>query len=165
MSKALNKVVRIGKGASGNVFCNIKFVDGRLSITGVEGPKRNGDCVGGCGQIDMHPWGITQYAPGWSPELEAQFREVWGAHHLNDMQAGSPAQRAFLKVNPITDRLNHYEASCAALEAADLNPDPNYLHNGKPYRYGSAWLKMDVPAEVVAFLEALPDTDITPAWV
>lgn len=33
------------------------------------------------------------------------------------------------------------------------------------YRYGSAWLKEEVPAEVLAFLESLPETDKTPAWV
>lgn len=33
------------------------------------------------------------------------------------------------------------------------------------YKYGSAWLKEDVPEEVINFLKALPDTKITPAWV
>ena len=33
------------------------------------------------------------------------------------------------------------------------------------YRYGSEWLKEELPGEVIEFLESLPDTDITPAWV
>lgn len=33
------------------------------------------------------------------------------------------------------------------------------------YKYGHAWKKEEVPADVIAWLEALPDTDITPAWV
>lgn len=33
------------------------------------------------------------------------------------------------------------------------------------YEYGSAWKREELPADVVAFLEALPDTDKTPAWV
>jgi hypothetical protein len=33
------------------------------------------------------------------------------------------------------------------------------------YKYGSAWLKEAVPADVLEFLRALPNTDITPAWV
>ena len=32
------------------------------------------------------------------------------------------------------------------------------------YKYGSAWLHEDVPADVLAFLAALPETDVTPAW-
>lgn len=33
------------------------------------------------------------------------------------------------------------------------------------YKYGSAWKREEVPAEVLAFLESLPDSTITPAWV
>jgi len=33
------------------------------------------------------------------------------------------------------------------------------------YKYGSAWLKEEVPQEVLDFLVALPDTDKIPAWV
>jgi hypothetical protein len=67
------------------------------------------------------------------------------------MQAGSPAQTAFLEDNPIKQR-DHYTAATKALEAAELNPDPNYLHEGKPYKYGSAWLFVEVPDEVLHYL-------------
>lgn len=33
------------------------------------------------------------------------------------------------------------------------------------YKYGSAWRRVEVPADVIAFLESLPDTDKQPAWV
>ena len=33
------------------------------------------------------------------------------------------------------------------------------------YKYGSQWLREDLPADVIRFLESLPETDITPAWV
>ena len=33
------------------------------------------------------------------------------------------------------------------------------------HKYGNAWLKMDVPEDVLDFLKSLPDTDKTPAWV
>ena len=33
------------------------------------------------------------------------------------------------------------------------------------YKYGSAWLHEDVPADVITWLFALPDTDVQPAWV
>lgn len=33
------------------------------------------------------------------------------------------------------------------------------------YKYGTKWNRVELPEEVVSFLESLPDTDITPAWV
>ena len=33
------------------------------------------------------------------------------------------------------------------------------------YKYGSAWLKEDVPEDVLEFLRGLPDTKVRPAWV
>lgn len=33
------------------------------------------------------------------------------------------------------------------------------------YKYGTEWRKVDVPAEVLAFLHGLPEADRTPAWV
>jgi hypothetical protein len=33
------------------------------------------------------------------------------------------------------------------------------------YKYGSAWLFEEVPSDVLAWLAALPDTRIIPAWV
>lgn len=56
----------------------------RLSITGVEGPMRNGGCLGACGQIDMHPWEFTSYAPGWDAESVQKLRDIWKRYHLND---------------------------------------------------------------------------------
>lgn len=158
------KILRVGTSPSGDVFIKIEFADGKLSITGVEGPMRNGNASGSCGQINMSEWDISEYAPGFDRDVELKLREIWDQWHLNEMQAGSPAQMAFLKANPITDRLNHYTKACQALAAAGLNPDPNYLHNHKPYRYGSAWLSVEVPEDVLVWLQALPDTDKTPAW-
>lgn len=83
---------------------------------------------------------------------------LWRHWHLNDMRAGSPAQEAWLEANPIKPVYpqSYYELACEALAAAGLNPDPTYLHEGKPhaYAYGSAWLKREIPADVVAEIEA-----------
>lgn len=164
----MNKIVRIGKyeGTPHNLFCHINLTDGKLSITGVEGPKRNGGCHGACGQVVMHPWEITEYAPGWDAASVEMFSTVWERWHLNDMVAGSPAQMEFLRANPVKAVYpeNHYDKAIAALTAAGLQPDPNYIHNGKPYRYGSAWLREELPQDVIDFLASLPETDMTPAW-
>ena len=33
------------------------------------------------------------------------------------------------------------------------------------YKYGSAWLREEVPDEVLRFLRGLPGTDMEPAWI
>ena len=162
----MNKVVCIGLARPPytkrgyRVYCNIKFEDGHLSFSGVEGPLPNGNARGSCGQIIMSEWDIAKYAKGWSAELEAKFRAVWERWHLNDMRAGTPAQEAWLRENPINAVYpeNHYEKACEALAAVGLNPDNRY-------KYGSKWLFEEVSQDVLDFLQALPDSEITPAWI
>ena len=165
---AFTKVVRIGLGVYGNVFCNIQYKDkkghGVLSITGVEGPMRDGDAKGSCGQIIMGGWDIKAYAPGWTALLDQQFQEVWNRWHLNDMNAGSAVQEAYLRNNPIPKAdyaypKSHYDVASKVLANVGLNPD------AEGYRYGSKWKHEDVPETVLAFLLSLPDTDVQPAWV
>jgi hypothetical protein len=47
------------------------------------------------------------------------------------------------------------------------HPD-GYLSKPCPicgYKYGSEWRKVEVPADVLEFLQGLPRSDVTPAWV
>ena len=172
----IEKVIFPGVNSHGdNVFCKIKFKDGKLSITGVEGPKRNGDANGSCGQIAMgyfhrnpahndsrysNPTRIVTFQQGWSEKLWLDFLEVWNDWHLNDMVAGSPSQEAFLEANPIpAGTLDHYSVACARLKDAGLNPDAN------GYLYGHALNRVEVPEDILAFILALPATTIAPAWV
>src|SRR3990167_3560357 len=95
-----NKTIRIGKDAdSHNIFCKIEYKDHVLSISGVIGPKKNGNAAGSCGQIVMgflgHEETITP-APGWDMGTIVKFFKIWDKWHLNDMQAGSPRQTAWL---------------------------------------------------------------------
>lgn len=162
----MEKVVRIGTaktygGRSYSIYCKIEYKDGKLSITGVEGPTSGGNALGSCGQIVMHEWDVATYAPGWNKELEEKFRTVWERWHLNNMRAGTPAQSAHLR--NIKDRYpgypkSHYEWALEELGKVGLNSD-----NG--YKYGSAWLKEEVPQSVIDFLWSLPDSDKTPAWI
>jgi hypothetical protein len=124
------------------------LANGRFSMSAeILQPSRNDSyCCGQC--VDT----VAAYFPD---DAKAQrMVAIWRDWHLNDMCAGSPAQAAFLKANPIEDRLNYYTTACAALDLAGLNPDPGYLHNGQPYKYGSAWLKRDLPADVIAEIES-----------
>lgn len=154
------------------MFAKIEYTDGKLSISGAIGPKRNGDAYGSCGQFIMcfkeYDWRghttLADIAPNknWTPELVKEFFDIWGRWHLNDMRAGSPDQEEFLRNNPINDALDHYTKACKALADAGLNPDPNYGN----YKYGSQWLKEPVPDEILQKLMNLPtNLPYSPAWV
>lgn len=135
-----------------SVFVTVAYTDGRLSLSGVEGPTANGDALGSSGQCS--DLAVVDYAPGWTAEMVDRLRAEWERWHLNDMRAGSPAQEAWLRANPVkaTYPESHYDKASEALAAAGLNPDGGY-------RYGSAWLTEEVPADVLAWLQALPDSD------
>jgi len=95
----MDKVVLLGTTPYASttipIFCRIEYKEGNLSITGVEGPKKNGNCLGGCGQIvdNLVPAEI-QPSKGWTQELIEEFIAVWKLWHLNDMRAGCEHQRA-----------------------------------------------------------------------
>lgn len=77
-----------------------------------------------------------------------QFKEIyrlWKLYHLNGFHAGSPKQEEFLKNNPTND----YTEACKKLEEVGLLIDNSYLHKGEPYKYGTAWLFQEIPAEDV----------------
>lgn len=152
----IEKIVRLGVTDGGDVFCRLTLADGRLSITGVVGPKRNGDCRGSCGQIVM---GLSapdiKPAPGWDEASIGAFFAHWKRWHLNDMRAGTPAQEMFLRLHKVG---GGYEERLEALTAAGLNPDNGYV-------YGSRWLTEDLPAWMPEYIESLPVADKEPAWV
>lgn len=157
--------VNIGRTYPVPLFCTIEYDDGRLSISGVEGPKDNGDCFGSSGQIVFHQWDFAEYDDGFDAETVKRFREIWEQWHLNDMQAGSPDQTKYLDSlgNDFRGKGfdSHYSWACEVLADAGLQPDPNFLHNDKPYSYGSAWLRTEVPNDVLEWLQSLPEAHVT----
>lgn len=155
---AFEKIIRVGKKAdTGNTFVKIEWDGKRLSLTGVEGPKSNGDCRGSCGQIVDGLNGFAELAPGFTVETVNRLRETWKRWHLNDMRAGSPEQMEWLRANPVTYKypVSQYAAATKALDDAGLNP--------QGARYGSKWWHEDVPTAIIEWLVSLPDTDIKPA--
>jgi hypothetical protein len=209
-----------GNGHRYSVFIDVRWdaAKGSLSISGVEGPKGDGDAVGSCGQIVMSPW--DAYAPVDGIDL-SRLREVWERWHLNDMRAGCEHQRAMgwggeeislyhyklnsetlsaqhalsrraeeqlkefgeMRLTPDEHRLIKLKWKVTTDGDADRGPDPEAYElesiekklagwvyprehpRGvlcKPcpvcgYTYGSAWLREDVPDDVLEFLQALPD--------
>ena len=119
----------------------------------------DGDKFSMCGQIGRgnrcHTAGqcIDEIANAFPLNTTIQdMREIWKRWHLNDMKAGSPQQRKHLESFPEDiwrdSHNSHYEWACDILEEADLLHDKNFIHNDEPYRYGSAWLKEEIPLEV-----------------
>lgn len=186
----MKKTVRIGslKGY-GNVYCKIEFENEKLSISGVMGPLNNGNCRGGCGQINMEfehrnpednddryrerikPTEFT-FAPGWDSEKWLDFLDVWKRWHLNDMRPRCEHQKDWGKKKLTVSRSSMFDDCKTEVKLSGWvypkeHPEGELT---KPcpvcgYEYGSAWLKEEVPVEVIAFLQSLPETDMTPAWV
>lgn len=82
------KIIHVGTCEFGRIFCKIVFNNGHLSITGVIGPRSNGD-ANACGQLNEMLKGveIKKWAPGWDEFLFHNFLYVWDNWHLNDMRA------------------------------------------------------------------------------
>lgn len=163
----INKIFKVGYVLeySGKrpvyVFC--KYDGKRLSLSGVIGPKRNGDAYGSCGQIKDYLDIIDHFCGEWDKSSCDFLADIWNRYHLNDMHAGTIAQE-----NCIDDYLKKwgdrydYNLACEILEASGLLYDDGY-------KYGSAWLFRPVPQTAIKWLEALPDdTDkllsVAPVW-
>lgn len=90
------KVVRIGTVMVGtftaDLFCKVAWDGSRLSMTGVEGPTKDGNAIGGCGQLSR-PEKVAKFAKGWDEEKMSMFFAVWHKWHLNDMRASCEHQR------------------------------------------------------------------------
>lgn len=126
-----------------DAFVEIKYENGKLSLHGVIGPMESGNCRGSCGQcLDKIKAGIPK-AP-WTREMVDKLYDIWSRWHLNDMRAGCEHQRALGWKG----------------ESFIAKPCPVC-----GYKYGTAWLKEEVPANVIKWLFSLPDSEIKPAWI
>ena len=76
-----------------------------------------------------------------------QIVHFWKLYHLNDMKAGDSEQEKAVK-EYTKDHKYNYDEVCKYLESKNL-----LVHNG--YRYGTAWLKEDIPAEDIEAIERL----------
>lgn len=87
--------VELWEGKRASLFVCIEHKAGKLSLTAVEGPKANGDCLGSCGQADS---GLVSesLAPGdgWTRDMATQLWQYWQDWHLNDMRAYSLEMKA-----------------------------------------------------------------------
>lgn len=107
------------------------------------------------GQIQDHIPILQPYIfnKGWDTDKLNELIKIWNRWHLNNLRAGSPDQEAALRNTKITG--DFYPQALAYLKNLGLHPDPNCLVDGKPYSYGSRWLKEELPEEVIKYLESL----------
>ena len=170
--KNFKKTVNLGKGVNGTIYVTIELTNNNLSISGVEGPTFNGNCLGSCGQIkDVVKNNLTELAPGFTQKDIDTLLGIWELYHLNNMQAGCEHQRALdWKFKPIdpSKPLNTYgkhfdgqKVSCANMLIWVSEKEHPQGLLGKPcpicgHKYGTKWLRIEVPAEVLQWLKDLP---------
>lgn len=160
--------VLVGRSATegGALYVSVKVEhrDGyaRLSITGHTSYSA-GQCTDMLRADDIEP------APGLTLADLRKLADLWDHWHLNDMQAGCSHQRA------IADKLGKsaHDVFITANTSREVDasgiarvtgyyghgPDGKQVSRARTvcpicsYSYGSAWLREDVPADVLAFLE------------
>lgn len=86
-----------------------------------------------------------------------QFMEIyrlWKLYHLNDMHAGTIEQEK--AIEDWESKGNHYDytSACDYLKSVGLY---EVEYNGKPYKYGHAWLYWDIPEYDLKVIQALFD--------
>ena len=172
--KNFNKLICPGKTDDGNLFIEIKLKDGNLSLSGVIGPLRNGDCKGSCGQISEHLKEITSFFDSWDTDKVKKLYDIWEEWHLNDLQAGCEHQRSEkwenIRINPEELPNSHANMDEKGILASWVYPKdhPSGLLT-KPcpicgYKYGTAWLKKEVPEDVLMWLNKLEETNKNYPW-
>ena len=77
-----------------------------------------------------------------------KIQSIWKRWHLNDMRAGTPKQEEFVRGWLLTNKYD-YTRVCEALEAVGLLVDDGY-------KYGTSWLKEEVPTDILRYLFTLP---------
>ena len=82
--------------------------------------------------------------------IPVELYDIWLDWHLNDMQAGTPAQTKALKEKFGRSGFNYpdYTEQCKYLESIGLLVDGEY-------KYGTKWLGQELPQSVVTYLENL----------
>ena len=115
-----------------------------LSIIGMMGDA--------AGQIykDIRRAECFNFRSGWTQEKLDKLLDVWEAYHLNDLQAGTPEQMEILRswFETVKYPENTYDGQLRQLDKHGMR-----THNG--HVYGTKWLYLPIPADVLEFLHSL----------
>ena len=104
------------------------------------------------GQIykDIRRAECFNFRSGWTQEKLDKLLDVWEAYHLNDLQAGTPEQMEILRswFETVKYPENTYDGQLRQLDKHGMR-----THNG--HVYGTKWLYLPIPADVLEFLHSL----------
>ena len=104
------------------------------------------------GQIykDIRRAECFNFRSGWTQEKLDKLLDVWEAYHLNDLQAGTPEQMEILRpwFETVKYPENTYDGQLCQLDKHGMR-----THNG--HVYGTKWLYLPIPADVLEFLHSL----------
>jgi|694.fasta_scaffold25991_5 hypothetical protein len=142
-----------------DVTVNIRYECGKLAFDGSVAGIAAGQIVMGLRAYDIVP------ADGWTTEAIQWLFDMWERWHLNDMRAGTPRQEEVIRryavhggnayrEAPHSYAKTHGYEDAYALHCAWLVIEGLLVDGG--YRYGTAWLREEVPQEIVDALQVLP---------
>lgn len=158
MKKIINPVMCDVYGGRARGFVKIEFENERLSISGVIGSKKNGNCMGICGQCVEE---IRQGEPveGWTKEMIQRLCDIWDEWHLNDMRPYCQHQKelGWDKLASKTATLYNYEltqeayrkqeaAKRAAIQA--LKNGETFTPSAEQVKYASLPYSITTPVEI-----------------
>lgn len=134
------------------VYVEISYANNRLSVVGSAYANRKAERnMISSGQNIDEARKVTTPGPGLTMDDVRGVVDVWDRWHLNDMRAGCTHQRSFGwdAMHALESRGRYTGMSEARVRA--------FERIGRPcpacgYRYGSAWLSEEVPADVVEFV-------------
>lgn len=133
--------------------------DGRLSICGVIGPMRNGNCKGSAGQC-VHEIRAGDPAEGWSWDTLQKFCDIWDAWHLNDMRPYCEHMKALGWDALASKSVNiyHYRMTSEALKKqkesqraalAALKAGETFAPTAEQVKYAAMPYSIESPEELV----------------
>ena len=137
------------KNNSHTLTVDVRLKDGELSLMGMITDRKGREIAGGQ---------VLDELDNYDSPLAVEVKEVWQRWHLNDMRAGTPKQEKAIKEFVASERTKNryafvdYDEQCKHLESIGLLVDK--LDNGSDYKYGSGWLKEELPAEIVEKIKA-----------
>lgn len=135
------RVFDLGMSDYGRVWVTVKWNGTRLSLIGVEGPRKDGNAKGSYGQIVASL--REDIRNGWTREAIDRLAEIWERWHLNDMRAGCEHQRA------------------AGWSARDM---VGVTCEVCGYKFGTAWLTEEVPVAILEELHDMPAATREHPW-